>query len=130
MPEVPQPELHRPHATSMAGPYLEFDLSAELQRLKAETTWNSGHNAKTLIKYDDFRVVLIALQSDAHMSEHRSDGRISVQVLSGHVQLRALGRTFDLHAGGMVALDRGVPHDVEAREPSAFLLTIAWPAKE
>jgi hypothetical protein len=25
-----------------------------------ETTWNTGQNARTLIKYDDFRVVLIS----------------------------------------------------------------------
>jgi hypothetical protein len=34
-----------------------------------------------------------------------------------------------LRAGGLVALDRGLPHDVEAIEDSAFLLTIAWPRR-
>jgi hypothetical protein len=29
--------------------------------------------------------------------------------------------------GGLLALDRGLPHDVEAIEESALLLTIAWP---
>jgi quercetin dioxygenase-like cupin family protein len=40
-----------------------------------------------------------------------------------HVQ----DRTFDLPQGNLLALDRGVAHDVEALEDSAFLLTIAWP---
>jgi hypothetical protein len=44
--------------------------------------------------------------------------------------MRALGRTFDLPAGSLLALDRGLPHDVEALEDSAFLLTIAWPGRE
>ena len=62
--------------------------------------------------------------------EHKNDGRISVHVLSGHIQLRAAGRTFSLRAGGMVAIDQGVRHDIEAVEDSAFfLLTIAWPAR-
>lgn len=32
-----------------------------------------------------------------------------------------------LPAGHMLALERALPHDVEALEDSAFLLTIAWP---
>ena len=37
------------------------------------------------------------------------------------------GRTFDLPAGTLLTLDQNLPHDVEALEESAFLLTIAWP---
>ena len=89
----------------------------------------TGQNARTLIKYDDFRVVLTALQAKARIPEHKADGRISIHVLSGHIQLRASGRTFSLRAGGLLAIDQGVPHDVEALEESAFLLTIAWPGR-
>lgn len=113
----------------MAAHYMEFDLLAEVHRLKAEATWSTGQNARTLIKYDDLRVVLTALQSGARMPEHQTDGRLSVQVLSGHIQVRASGRTFNLRAGGLLALDRGIRHDVTAVEESAFLLTLAWPNK-
>lgn len=108
---------------------MEFDLSAEIHRLHAETTWKTGQNARTLIKYDDFRVVLIALAAKARMQEHKAEGRISIHVLSGHIQLRASGRTFSLRPGGLLALDQGALHDVEALEESAFLLTIAWPGR-
>jgi quercetin dioxygenase-like cupin family protein len=107
--------------------FMEFDLSTEIERLKEETAWSSGHNARTLVKYDDLRVVLIALDAGARMQEHRSAGRISIQVLAGHVQVTASARTFSLRAGGLLTLDREVPHDVEGMEQSAFLLTIAWP---
>ena len=127
MSDTPQHEPHRrPHASPMAAPFLEFDLPAEVHRLHAETTWNTGQNAKTLIKYDDFRVVLTALQASARIPEHKAEGRISIHVLSGHLQLKASGRTFSLRPGGLLALDQGVPHDVEALEESSFLLTIAW----
>jgi quercetin dioxygenase-like cupin family protein len=43
--------------------------------------------------------------------------------------MRALGRTFDLPLGSLLTLDRGAPHEVEALEDSAVLLTIAWPGK-
>jgi len=128
MSESPHPAVHRrPHASPMAEPLMEFDLPAEIDRLRAEKTWTTGQNARTLLKYDDFRVVLTALQAKARMPEHKTEGRISVHVLSGHIHLRAGGRTFSLRPGGLLALDHGVPHSVEALEESAFLLTIAWP---
>jgi quercetin dioxygenase-like cupin family protein len=128
MSDTPQHEVHRrPHAPPMTGLFLEFDLPAEIHRLQDERTWNSGQNARTLVKYDDLRVVLIALQAHARMTEHKTEGRISVHMLSGHVQLRAAGRTFNLRSGGLLALDHGVSHDVEALEESTFLLTVAWP---
>lgn len=130
MADTPQHEPHRrPHASPMASPFMEFDLPAEVHRLHAETTWNTGQNARTLIKYDDFRVVLTTLKANMRLPEHRTEGRISVHVLSGHIQLRAAGRTFNLRSGGLLALDHEIPHDVEALEESAFLLTIAWPGK-
>jgi quercetin dioxygenase-like cupin family protein len=128
MSDTPEHEPHRrPHAPPTAGLFMEFDLPAEIHRLHAETTWSTGHNARTLIKYDDFRIVLIALAAEARMQEHKAEGRISIHVLSGHIQLRASGRTFSLRSGGLLALDHGVTHDVHALEESALLLTIAWP---
>ena len=120
---------HRPHTAPRADPFMEFELSAEAHRLRSETTWNTGQNARTLIKYDDFRVVLIALAAEARMREHKAEGRISIHVLSGHIQMKASGRTFNLRSGGLLALDHGVSHDVHALEESALLLTIAWPRR-
>ena len=128
MSESPHPTPHRrPHAPPMAEPLMEFDLPAEIDRLRTETTWSTGQNAKTLVKYDDLRVVLTALRAKARIPEHKTEGRISVHVISGHLRLRAGGRTFSLRPGSLLTLDHGVPHDVEALEESAFVLTIAWP---
>jgi quercetin dioxygenase-like cupin family protein len=44
--------------------------------------------------------------------------------------VHAAGRTFDLPAGRVLALERGVPHDVVAVEEGALLLTIAWGGRE
>jgi quercetin dioxygenase-like cupin family protein len=86
-----------------------------------------GSECKTLVKYDDLRVVLMALRASTRVPDHRTDGHISMQTIRGHLRIRAGGRTFDLAAGGLLALDGGVAHDVEALEDSALLLTIAWP---
>jgi quercetin dioxygenase-like cupin family protein len=113
----------------MAATYLEFDLAREVEQLHREPGWASGQNARTLIKYDDFRVVLTALKRGTKIPGHQTEGRISIHTVAGHIQVRAQGRTFDLAAGGLLALDRGVAHDVEALEESAFVLTIAWPGE-
>ena len=119
----------RPHVASMATAFMELDLPVELTRLREETAWSTGQNARTLIKYDTLRVVLVALQAGKTLEEHRTEGRISVQVLSGHVEIKAARRTFNLQTGGLLALDRNLSHDVRALQESALLLTIAWPGQ-
>lgn len=130
MSETREHEAHRrPHAPPMVGPFMEFDLTAEIHRLHGETTWSTGHNARTLIKYDDLRVVLTTLQACARVPPHKTEGRLSIHVLSGHLQVKASERTFRLRPGGLLALDAGVLHDIEALEESAFLLTLVWPGR-
>ncbi len=117
----------RPHPQPMAATYLEFDLAREVDGLLREPQWNTGRNAKTLVKYDDLRVVLLALRALTRIPDHRTEGRITIQAIRGHLRVHAESRTFDLPAGGLLALDGGLVHDVEAIEDSALLLTIAWP---
>lgn len=126
----PTNENRRPHPQSMDAPYLEFNIARELQQLHLEPGWDFGHNAKTLVKYDGLRIVLIALKAGSRIPEHHTEGQISMQAIVGHIQVRADGRSFELRPGGLLALDQGSPHDVEALEESAFLLTIAWPGEE
>lgn len=123
-------EIRRPHPQPMAAPYLEFDIGSELEQLRREGRWRSGQNAKTLVKYDGLRIVLIALKAGSRIPGHQTEGRISIQTIVGHIRVRAQGRSFELRSGGLLALDQGLPHDVEALEESAFLLTIAWPGEK
>ena len=120
----------RPHSPPTAGAFLEFDLTKEVHELQEEPSWKNGQNTKTLVKYDDLRVLLTALKAEVRISEHKTEGRISVQIISGHVRMTASGRTFDLRPGSLLALDSGILHGVEALEDSAFLLTIAWPGRD
>jgi len=111
----------------LGSPTLSFDLTVEIRGLREENAWQSGRNSKTLVKNEDFRIVLAVLQSDAFLNEHKATGRISVQALSGHIQMHVQGKVFDMPPGHLLALDRALPHDLKALEDSAFLLTIAWP---
>ena len=123
-------EPRRPSAQPMAAAYLEVDIASELQQLQSEAGWQSGHRAKMLVKYDGLRVVLIALKAGSTIPEHHAEGQISIQSVVGHIRVRAQGRSFELRPGGLLALDHGVPHDVDAMEDSAFLLTMARPTEK
>ena len=111
----------------LESPVLSFDLNAEIAHLRGENAWQGGRNSKTLVKHPDFRVVLTVLKSGARLHEHKAAGSISVQVTAGHIRMHVQEKTIDMPAGHMLALERALPHDVEALEDSAFLLTIAWP---
>jgi quercetin dioxygenase-like cupin family protein len=112
---------------ALTGTALTFDLAEEALALKREAPWQAhGHNAKTLVKHRDVRVVLIALAGGGRMPEHKTDQCVTIQVLVGNLRLHLPEATVDLPAGGLVALDHTVLHDVEAVEESIFLLTLGW----
>jgi quercetin dioxygenase-like cupin family protein len=71
----------------------------------------------------------MALQRNARIPEHQTEGRLSLQVISGQVHVRAAERTFNLRRGGLLTLDPAIRHDVTAIEESAVVLTIAWPPR-
>lgn len=50
---------------AMSDAPMEFDLPAAIERLRGAPTGSSGQGATTLVKYDDLRVVLIALAAPA-----------------------------------------------------------------
>jgi len=112
----------------LAEPLLQIDLDRELQQLRREDSWQreTGRSSKTLAKYPDFRIVLILMKSGTRMRQHRAEGRVSIQLLEGHVCVHLSDRKVNVLAGHMLVLDCGVLHDVEALEESALLLTISW----
>ena len=109
-------------------PMLEFDLGAEIDsRMQGWEPCDGGRSSRTLAKYDDLRIVLISMKANSVMHEHTAPARISLQTLTGHVQLRIVGRTVDLPAGHLMTLDQSLPHDVVALTESSILLTLSWP---
>lgn len=111
---------------SLAGPSLSFDLAAETRALLSSPLWQiGGHTARTLVKHQDFRLVLIVLKAGRRLRQHQTDQRISVQTLTGRVQLNLKDQTADLPAGRVLVLDKAIAHDVVALEDSAFLLSLS-----
>jgi quercetin dioxygenase-like cupin family protein len=122
------PQTGREHEVgTLAAALLTFDLTREIEQLRSEGRWQSGHTAKTLAKYPDLRVVLIVMKAGGRLEKHRAEGRISVQTLDGKIRFNTAERSVELPAGQMLTLERSISHDVESTVDSAFLLTIAWP---
>ncbi|MGC2742311.1 MAG: AraC family ligand binding domain-containing protein [Candidatus Angelobacter sp.] len=107
-----------------------LDLASELAGSRDHKPWQSGLYSKLLLKADDLRLVLIAMETGARLKEHHVDGTVSIHALEGTVCIHAQTQAQDLHAGQILTLAPGIKHDVEAREDSAFLLTISWPSSE
>jgi quercetin dioxygenase-like cupin family protein len=115
-------------AQRVAGTVLQFNLSEELATLRREEVWRRGeHNAKTLVKDADLRVILTAIKARAKLPVHQAPVPITLQTLQGHLQVQLPDQAIDLPLGSLLVLEANVAHDVEALEESAFLLTLAWP---
>jgi len=113
----------------LASRLLQFNLDEELRRLRAQASWqrDTGRSSKTLAKYPDFHVVLVLMKANTRMNKHHVDGRFSVQALQGKIRIRLSEEVIEVSDGELITLDYGIPHEVEAVEESAFLLTISWP---
>ena len=112
---------------SLTGAALSFDLATEAELLRREQAWHDhGHNARTLAKYTDFRVVLVVLKADARMRQAQSDQCMTVQPLSGSVRVYLPDSLHDVASGQLLTLGSCVPHEIVAVEESAFLLCLGW----
>ena len=112
---------------AIAAPVLDFDLDEVARALRLERPWREGgHNARTLIKHSGMRIVLIVLKAGARLREHQTGHPISVQTLTGRVQLTTPNERIELPAGRILALDEAVPHDLVAIEESSVLLSMGW----
>lgn len=114
----------------LANEVIRHEIGTELKKLEEAPSWQreSGRSAETLVKYEEFRIILVRMKPGSYMSHHRAEGPISIHGLHGKIRVHLPDdRTEELKEGDLLTLDRGLEHDVEALEDSAFLLTIAWP---
>src|ERR1039457_3103134 len=114
----------------LANEIIRKNLTEELDKLKDAESWQreTGRSSETIVKYPEFRIVLIRMKPGSYMSHHRAEGPISVHAVLGTIRVHLPDdRTEELVPGDLLAIERGLEHDVEAMEECAFLLTIAWP---
>jgi quercetin dioxygenase-like cupin family protein len=123
-----EPTPKEQELAALTAPLLTCNLGKEIERLRREEHWlKDGRISETLVKYSDFRIVLILMQAGTLMQEHKADARISIHCLSGRLMVHLPEKLVELSAGNLLVLEKCLPHDVNAIEESAFLLSIAWP---
>ncbi len=124
----PAPGRVRSHLAHLRDPLGHFDLPTLERELRQEAALAvEGHGAVTLAKHPDLRVVLIVLRKGARRVEARTEARVTLQVLRGHLEARFTDGSADLPAGHLVTLDGGMGFGLAALTESALLLTLAWP---
>lgn len=124
-----EPHVHTDlEARHLDAPMLQLDLAGEVASMRgALQAGSGGHVAKTLAKYDDLRILLVAFEPGGRLARHQAQGRVSIQVLEGQVTTHLGERTVELRTGGILVLEPNVAHEVEAYERSALLVSISWP---
>ena len=113
----------------VAGPSLSVDLPFACALLRAEPAYeHDGHTARTLAKYRDLRVVLVAMKAGARMIVHETAERLALQLLVGRVRvvLRG-GGDEEAGEGAFLAVDTEHAEATECLDECAFTLTVAWP---
>ena len=113
---------------SVTGQGLTYELPSEAQALWRDLSRTSGGRAaKTLVKADNLRVVLIAVRAGTTLDPHSITGAASLHVLSGRVTVQVEGRTRPVGSGTFVVLSDNLHEPIAALEDTVLLATVAWP---
>jgi quercetin dioxygenase-like cupin family protein len=103
-----------------------IELDQEIARLEAGvSSEESGRRSKMLLKYPEFRIVLITMRAGMRWEDHKTKARICLHLLRGHIRFHTPNGTVDLKAGQLLTLAPSVVHSVDALEDTAFLLTLS-----
>ena len=108
-----------------------FPLQAMAQQLMTEDAFQTaGRNALTLIHHPHLTVVLTVLKAGAALHEHHSPAPVTLLPLFGEIVLTsAAGSTrLTLDPSTAAVFAAHLPHRVEARQDSAFVLVMGGQA--
>jgi quercetin dioxygenase-like cupin family protein len=113
---------------SLTGQGLTYELPGEVRALRSDLSRTSGGRAaKTLVKADNLRVVLIALRAGTTLDPHAIAGAASLHVLDGRLAVQVAGHSRAVQAGTFVVLSENLHEPVVALEDAVLLATVAWP---
>lgn len=121
------PGTSKTPSTFEGGAFLDLTPDLDRRHLDSSSKEDAGRNTKMLVKYPEFRIVLITMKALSRWDDHKTNARILVNVLRGHIHFQTPNGTFDVRPGQLLALDPGIVHSVDAPEESAFLLTLSDP---
>lgn len=86
----------------------------------------SFHTKSTaaLIKSGEFEVIRLVVEAGNPIPDHKVDGPITVQCISGQCTFFVEGEPRELKPGAWLHLTGGTTHSLEAQEKTVLILTI------
>ncbi|WP_108867540.1 cupin domain-containing protein [Aquimarina aquimarini] len=82
-------------------------------------------NVQILLETESSKEIRIAIKKGQIMKEHQTPFPIIVEIFEGEIDFGVQRTVHNLTKGDLVALEGGVPHDLEAKENSIIRLTIS-----
>lgn len=119
-------ERLRPHPEDrLAAPVQVVDLAAAAAELRAEKHAPvSGHRQIAVVRHGPVTVIQFVFTQGGLLKEHRADGVVTIQVLSGRLKVVVEDEAREVGRDELMALAPGVPHSVTALEQTDMLLTV------
>ncbi len=108
----------------MAKAQFQTDAVSHTNLLELTPIVQGATVSKPLVNSDALRQVVFAMDKGQSMSEHRAPFLVVVQVLDGEMKFTAAGETRTLKAHDWLVMPPDEPHDLDAIEPTRFLLTM------
>ncbi len=111
------------------APLVEIDLNKFIKKIRQEVTWaEKDQNSITILKSDNYTVVLMGMKKNAELKAYTANGNIIIQVLEGEINFKTDLHSSLLDKGQMVALQSNISHSIVAILESFFLLTVCMEA--
>lgn len=100
-------------------------LIPSIEELSASTPYVPGEfKVYPMAKRPGITVMVIVFDARVELPDHIANGPITIQTLSGHVDVNAEGKTVELPTGGLMHIDARVEHALKAGVKSRVLLTL------
>lgn len=80
--------------------------------------------SETLVRAEHLEVFRLVLLAGRTLPGHDHPRVITIQCIEGAIELVAAGRTIPMHAGSLVYLAGGTPHELKAVEDASVLVTL------
>ncbi len=82
-------------------------------------------NISVLFETETTKEIRILMKKGQVMKEHKTPYPIAVELYSGAITFGVNGAMHNIKAGALLALEGGVPHNLEAVEDSIIRLTLS-----
>ncbi len=124
--------LRPPPKERLAASVQRVNLAEAAAALRAEPhPAVTGHRQVALVRRGPVSQILFAFDADGLFKEHKTEGEVTIHVLSGQMAVTVDSEAIPLRAGEILALAPGEVHSVYAVSASDMLLTVCQvPAKD